>query len=165
LNAKSFIKKYENFLPEEKKENAVKFGNGSLSFSKAEYEEAVFYLSNHSLDRSFFDIRAKFLLIKALYEISHSSNEASIKRLQNAIEAFLKYIERKKIGEEKKIFYQNFAKYIRGIVKDKIRNLPLKELSKKWTNKIQHEDKIYGKVWLLKKVNLKNLKKKILPKE
>jgi len=149
--SKKFIANYSKYLPPSVKETAIIFCDGYISLKEKDYQNAILLLSNYSFDKSFFDVRSKFVLIQALFE-SMKTDETAFPRLVNFIAAFLKYMDKKDIGNTRIQAHKNFARYTRKIARLRHRGMEQKEIYHRYGKDLEMEKHLMGRAWLLEKV-------------
>ena len=148
--AVSFIEEYESCLEPEIREQIKILGLASVFFFKKEYSAVRIKIINHTFPKPIYKIRAKSLLLRAVYE--ELSDDKTLFDLfiaqSNAFEKFLR--RSKKLTEKNK--YLKFVQLLRMISRIKMKNNQPIEKSK-----IKEKALAYGnfanKSWVWEKIN------------
>jgi len=107
-----FIKKYNQKLPEESRENAVTYNLAQLYFYQKKYDDVIQQLSNVEYDDVSYNLNSKTMLIATYYEIDE------IIPLYSLFDSFNAYLNRnRKIPEDRKKYYKNLIRYTKKMTK------------------------------------------------
>ena len=87
--AEAFVKKYKQYLPEDKKESIYMYCKASIAFHSKQYEKVLKYLISSEKNDQFSKINNEMLIIKAYYELKE------FLVLESRLEAFRIYLHRK----------------------------------------------------------------------
>ena len=108
----NFIKKYNDKLPEESRENAVTYNLAQLYFYQKKYDEVIQQLSNVEYEDVSYNLNSKTMLIATYYEIDE------IIPLYSLFDSFNAYLNRnRKIPEDRKKYYKNLIRYTKKLTK------------------------------------------------
>jgi hypothetical protein len=112
--SEKFINNYIKKLKEDYQENTYYYGMAFLHFQKGEYEEALEEVNKVSYNIFAFKYDLRNLNLMICYELG---NWESVKSIIESYKRFL--LNNKNVGQDRKIFYGNFIKYLARLVKIK----------------------------------------------
>jgi len=139
----NFITHHSKFLDENRRENALNFNLGRVSFYRKEYQKVIQYLNLVNYDDIWYNINSKVLLFASYYELDE------IDVLISSIEAFSTFLRREKdVQNMRTQRYSNFSRYLKKIVNNKHR----KDKIKKINEALQADSGVVNKPWLLEKM-------------
>jgi hypothetical protein len=102
---KQFIKKYNNLLPEERRDNAVKFNYAGYYFYLKKYGLVLKTLQQVQINDLFYGLDARVLLLKSYYELDEKE------AFDNLADTFKTFLRRKKaVAESHRQSYGNFLR-------------------------------------------------------
>jgi hypothetical protein len=142
---KKFIEKYTDSLHPEYREDLRNFSYANFYFYKKDFEKALGYISkrfNHEI--FLFKTDVKNLMAKIYFELNHTEQAFS---LVDSYKHFLSL--NKELPESFKIIYNKFLKYYFELLK--IKSGQSKETPSFIKSKIEKENKLVFKKWLLEK--------------
>ncbi len=130
-----------------KKDRAIifKYNAARIHYQQKQYLEAMSILSNFTVDDLLLNIRGKILLLQTLYELKDSHYEL----LLSTIHSTRMYLQRKKSMAYHKAFFDNFMRYFKRLVDVQLFDEAEKN---KLYHQIKKEQQLFGKEWLLGKV-------------
>ena len=140
----SFIKNYNNKLPEESRENAVTYNLAQLYFYQKRYDQVIQQLSNVEYEDVSYNLNSKTMLIATYYETDE------LIPLYSLFDSFNAYLNRnRKIPDDRKKYYKNLIKYTKKITK-----LPpgSKQAVEKLKKEVVETPNIVNKNWLKEKI-------------
>lgn len=154
--ALEFIGRYNKYLEQEVQTPARVFCLAYVSFNKEEFDETVETILNYNFKQVIYKIRAKMLLLRAIYE-QFTFDESQYRLLLYQAQSFEKLVRRNKEKLKlKTIGYIKFTRLLKQISNYKYReyigqrksNSNSKEVL---LSKIQSENGIFLKEWLVEK--------------
>jgi len=138
--ASSFIKKYEQFLPEGIRRDAVALAEAMILFEEKRYMEAVYKLSDVTFSDLPHAIRSKSLILRSYFEIADGNLDT-----EGFCLVFELYLKRHQTPKRELITATaNFVKIVKKLIRRK-------ETKEAITHEIQNANPIYFKSWLLEK--------------
>ncbi|MEO1261652.1 MAG: hypothetical protein AAFZ15_22810 [Bacteroidota bacterium] len=153
--AEDFIEKYNRYLKDNIREDALTYSKATLCIERKEFVQAIRLLSNN-IYGSRYHFKIRVALVKAAFEQALIDPQYH-NFLQSAIESYAKYLQRDTTNSDHRtIPVKNFLKITEGLAK-RILAREDKDNIINWFNKKVHADKeVELKFWLKEKV--KNLK-------
>lgn len=143
--AEDFIDNHSYELQPEFRNNVINLSWANYYYSVKKYYEALKFLNDFKSSNRVFNIEAKIINIKVLYE----SND--FESLSYSIDTFYKLVKSEfTFGESYKVFLVNFHKYLRKLINVKFNPEKKKELGYFLEN-LKKDDKVVNKLWLLEK--------------
>ncbi len=149
--ARDFIKKNSKYLSKEIVDITTYYCSGYLAFCEGDYDASIQIFSRYKFDKSIYDTKSRFILIKALFELIEDDITA-YERLKLKIDAFMKYLDGRPFGKNRIQGYKNFASYVKKIALRKSRNESLDSIRNKYRENIEEEPFLKGRSWLLNKI-------------
>lgn len=147
-----FIHNYAKYLEETVRNDAEKLALAYLSYNRKEYEAVDELIGQIQLRHVFYQIRAKGILIRALFELSREDSSFT-ELLQYRIDAFDKYLRRNQsINHLHKEQQQNFLKYLKKILQLENDVNNSKADWEKLKMDIAQSDTLINKNWLLEQL-------------
>jgi len=141
-----FIEKYSGFLNPEQREDLRHLSYAYLYFTKNEFEKALIMISKINHEFFIFKADLKNLTLKIYYELSYFEQAFS---MVYSYKNFLK--KNNELTKPFKEIYKNFLTYYFDLLK--IKSQQSKEKPTFIKNKIEKEDKVLSKRWLLEKAD------------
>lgn len=147
-----FINGYSQFLQNEIRDNAKTLCLAFLFYGQKKFKETDELVSNFSFTSPFYQVRAKILSLRALFElfiIDHSYYDL----IQSTSSAFEKFLRRNKtLGTQHKTAYLGFIQHLRQLV-DLCANLKLSaKVKEKFKAKISRKASVINRDWLIQKI-------------
>ncbi len=143
--AENFIEKYQNYIPDKYRANAVTFNFARLYFHKKDYSKVIEYLRDVEFDDIVYELSSKQMLIATYYDTDE------LTPLYSLLDSFNVFLNRHKrtIPENRRKNYKLFIKYVK-----KLLNInPLDKSSlKKLKKEIIEAGNIPDKKWLVERV-------------
>ncbi len=146
----NFIAKYSNFLDFEIREQIKVLCLAIIHYSKEEYTKTRHILISHSFPKSRYKIRAKSLLLRAIYE-ELANDESQFSLFVSQSQSFERFLRRKKQLTEK-YKYINFVQILRQLAKNRYNNSVSHKLISKMKNRISNSPSLANKPWILEKI-------------
>ncbi|MCH2081241.1 MAG: hypothetical protein MK226_02565 [Saprospiraceae bacterium] len=107
----SFIKNYQQYLPNKYRESYVTLTTARLYFDKGDYQRAMKLLAQFDDDDVIVTLNGKAMLLKMYYE------EKEDDALESLLESMRNYVHRKKMIGYYKDIYSNLIKYTRKLLR------------------------------------------------
>lgn len=143
--AENFISEYKNRLPEKIRENSYNYAKALYDFETGNYTEALETLSVVKYNDVYHKLKCKCLIAMLYYELGYTV------QLLSHIDAFNHFIMNDKLlNKERKRIYSAFIKYLKKV--DSVRLFFNKANFGKLWSKIETDNDVYNKKWLLKKM-------------
>ena len=143
--AGDFINDYRDRLPEKIRENSYNYAKALYDFETGNYTEALETLSVVKYNDVYHKLKCKCLIAMLYYELGYTV------QLLSHIDAFNHFIMNDKLlNKERKRIYSAFIKYLKKV--DSIRLFFNNENFEKLWSKIETDNDVYNKKWLLKKM-------------
>lgn len=118
----TFIAKYSPILSGGYTQDILVLSKAYYHFHKAQFRQSTTLITAHKFLNKRMEILAKTLSIRAFYELYHQ-DETLYGYLQNALDAFYKFLKRDFVlNNEKILTYLNFIKLLKRLVKVKHKN-------------------------------------------
>jgi hypothetical protein len=110
--ADNFISDHKEFLPNEHKENYVKYYSAQIKFYQKEYVIVIKYLQEFEVDNIIYNCYSKSLLVATYYELLEYNS------LESLLESFRAYLFRNKKLLSNATFdnYINFIKFVKKLI-------------------------------------------------
>jgi len=140
---RAFLQEYKNKVDKDYRESAYRFNLGRIAYSEKKYEEALQLLKDTDHKDLLINLFSKTLLLKIYYELSE------FKLLDSFLEAFKIYLQRKKVIGYHKENYQKIIYYTQQLMKV---NPYDKTAKKKLQERIEGEEQLLEKTWLLERL-------------
>ncbi len=143
--AEEFIKKYQYYIPEKYRENAIRFNMARFYYYKGEIEKVIEYLRDVEFDDMIYELNSKMMLIATYYDTDE------ITPLYSLLDSFNVFLNRHKrtIPENRRKRYKLFIK----LVKKLINTSPMDTAGiKKLKEQIISAGNIPDKNWLIERV-------------
>ncbi len=145
--ADNFIVKFKNYLPQNIRENTYSYAKTIYEFATGDFVSALERLSVIKYNDVYHKLKCKCLTAMLYYELGYEV------QLLSHFDAFSHFIMNDKLlNTERKKAYSAFMKYLKKI--DSIRLFYNHNAFIKVRNKLEEEQAVYSKEWLLKKLNL-----------
>ncbi len=143
--ARNFINDYRERLPEKIRENSYNYAKALYDFETGNYTEALETLSVVKYNDVYHKLKCKCLIAMLYYELGYTV------QLLSHIDAFNHFIMNDKLlNKERKRIYSAFIKYLKKV--DSVRLFFNKAIFEKLWSKIETDNSVYNKKWLLKKM-------------
>lgn len=140
-----FIGKYSDVIAPKHREDMKNFALANLHFLRKEYEKSLMSVSLITYEFFLFKPDLKNLMLKIYYELEYYEQAYSL------IDTYKHYLSgTTEISDAYKIFYKNFVNRYLDLIK--IKTGTGKENPAFLSSKIEKENKIVNKIWLLEKV-------------
>lgn len=147
-----FILDYEHLLEENLRPNVKTLCLGLLHYHQKNYERTINLISNFGFTNHFYQLRAKTLVLRAIFE-KYLSDESFYPLFISQSQSFEKYLRRNKtIGDYKIEAHLAFIRLLRQLVKAKTKMKWNKTTQAKLTRQIIAIHNLAHKNWLLAKV-------------
>ncbi|PHN02613.1 hypothetical protein [Flavilitoribacter nigricans] len=147
-----FIKEHSQDLDEKVRSDAENLAMANLLFLKKAYTRIDDLIGNARFDSIFYQLRAKLILLRALYE-SFVTDDSFFDLLQARIDAFDKFLRRNtQLSGIQRESYLAFIRQLKAVVK--VNMMPSNQAEREdLKNKILQIELIPNKEWLLEKLN------------
>lgn len=144
----TFIESYKDKLPEEQKLNAYQYNLASFYLVKGDYDQALILLNNVEFTDVFYSINARFILMKAYYEMEEYNLMISF------LDTFRLYLMRnKQISSNHRKDCMNSIRLASRLAKIKLEpKSSRKEKLEQLKSKLESVGAIVNKQWLVTKV-------------
>ncbi len=143
--AQNFINDHKSRLPLKIRENSYNYARALYDFESGNYTEALETLSVVKYNDVYHKLKCKCLIAMLYYELGYTV------QLLSHIDAFNHFIMNDKLlNKERKKMYSAFIKYLKKI--DSVRLFFNRSNFEKLWSKIETENSVYNKKWLLKKM-------------
>jgi len=143
--AQNFINDHKSRLPLKIRENSYNYARALYDFESGNYTEALETLSVVKYNDVYHKLKCKCLIAMLYYELGFTV------QLLSHIDAFNHFIMNDKLlNKERKKMYSAFIKYLKKI--DSVRLFFNRSNFEKLWSKIETENSVYNKKWLLKKM-------------
>lgn len=143
--AETFIQDYKECLEKPFQENTFSLNAAILAYTRKNYEQALGYLQHFNYRNVVLALSAKTLLLKIYYE------QGEWNMLDSHLQAMSNYIRRQKKEIYHSAHYLNIINYTRRLHQlnpyDKAERMKLRK-------RIQKEENLIGKEWLLERLSL-----------
>ncbi len=140
----TFIQKYQSYLPESFRINAVTYNLAQLYFYQKAYDKVIEQLRNVEYEDVSYNLNSKTMLLATYYEMDE------IEPLYSLMDSFRAYLNRRKdISEQKRSDYTNLIKFIKKIIKIAPND---KKTLEKLKKEIISTKNIASKGWLREKI-------------
>lgn len=144
--AQNFITKYKNYLNPEIRENTFNYAKALYDFAAGDYINSLERLSIVKYNDVYHKLKCKCLSAMLYYELGYTV------QLLSHIDAFNHFILNDKLlNKERKKIYSSFIKYLKKI--DSLRLFYNKGALEKLRFKIESDQFVHNKTWLLKKMD------------
>lgn len=144
--AKDIINTYESNLKADNKEKTIKIARAYINFEEGNFDAVLQGIQPMSFPQKIMDLKARVIVLKSLYELNRTDE------LLLYFEAFRKSIQRtRELSSLNKKSTQNLIKHTESLLDP---NLDLQQLEED----IKKPDFLFGKTWLLKKLEEKRKK-------
>ena len=141
-----FIEKYSDVITPKHREDMKNFACANLQFLRKDFEKSLTSVSLITYEFFLFKPDLKNLMLKIYYELEYFEQAYSL------IDTYKHYLSgTTEISDAYKAFYRNFVNRYLGLIKIKTRTS--RESPAFLKSKIEKENKIVNKVWLLEKVD------------
>ncbi len=138
-----FIQKYQEFLPERFRENAVSFNLAQLYFYQKKYEKVISILQQIEYEDFTYNLNSKVTLLFTYYEMDE------VEPLFSLLDSFSKYLNRhKEIPTNRRLNYQNLIRFTRKLTNVMPGDKPAIDKLKKEIS----ETKVASVNWLKEKI-------------
>lgn len=108
----NFITKYQKFLPNNMRENAVSFNTAMLHFYKKEHNQVIRLLQQIEYDDFSYNLNSKSMLLQTYYEMDE------IEPLYSFMDSFRTYLNRHKdFSTSRRVLYTNLIKFTKQLTK------------------------------------------------
>lgn len=140
-----FIDKYYDVITPKHREDMKNFARANLHFLRKDYEKSLTSVSLISYEFFLFKPDLKNLMLKIYYELEYFEQAYSL------IDTYKHYLSgTTEISDAYKTFYRNFVNRYLGLIK--IKTGTSRESPAFLKSKIEKENKIVNKIWLLEKI-------------
>lgn len=143
----SFIHTYQDKLPDDFRENAVKFNLAQLYFYQKKYDEVISLLQEVEYEDFTYNLNSKTILLTTYYEID------DLEPLYFLMESFRVYLRRQKgLPQNRKEPYIELIKYTKQLTKLRKRD---KESLDKLMAKVEETPGMASRKWFIEKIKEK----------
>ena len=147
-----FIEEYGKLLDESIREYVLALANAELAFRKGNYNEVIGELLNADFPMALYKLKAKHLLVQSYFE-SYSRDEKYFEFLLAQIEAFEKFTRRnKELDSLRKKGILHFLSAVKYLTMNKVDLESSHEAKAKYQQKIKGQRPLFGKSWLMEKI-------------
>ncbi|MBS1519017.1 MAG: hypothetical protein JSS91_13095 [Bacteroidetes bacterium] len=155
-NVKKFIREYNEYFSQEYKKHLNYYCRSLISFEEKKFERSLSFISKFELDNAVFKKDLRILKIKIFYELNYPDS------LFSESDSFRHFISSNiTIEPAIKNKTKNFIKYAAAL--SKLKDIHSKNDLLILKNKIENDNKVSEKKWLLDKIKeqlrIKNLKR------
>jgi len=148
--AANFIEQYAEYLPDNVKEDEVRYSLLVLDFEQKKYKNIVFGLSNYELSAAYY-IKTKNLQIRTYFELL-KEDDNYLFLLEDILKSTQNYFYRnEKFGKEHAEFFTNFLHICQIIVRMMQDNHSREAIKKRVQNFLQEQSKILSRAWIEEK--------------
>lgn len=153
--AKTMIEKYIPYISSKDKVNVYHFNLGAIAFYEADYKTALHHLIRlNDTNLGFYDINSRMLLLKTYYKLDKDYDEKTMRIFRNSEQHIN---NNKKLPSAHKTGYKNFVRLLINLYK--VRHQVGKVTIEKLEVKIESQQLISDKTWLIRMVVELNIKK------
>lgn len=149
----AFLPKYYLFLEDAVRADAYRWGKAELAFINGLFDNSLALINESKFESELFNIQSKGIVLRANFEcyLKDKSEYDRVQSLYNAIEKYFQRINM--LSKPRKKFYIRFTQYLRRLTTLVDENIAKDHEIKQFRTSIANEEKLFGKVWLLKKLN------------
>ena len=141
-----FVGKYSGKVNPEYRDAICNYSYALVSFGNGNFESALGFISKIKFDLYLYKLDVKTLLLKIYYELGYSD------QLFSAADATDHYLRTtNEIPESLKILVKNFIKYLKELVKLKLRNKISRNDADYLCKSIERNKSIGSREWLIEK--------------
>lgn len=146
----TYLNNYVSYLDDEIQEQIKVLSEAIIHYSKREYTNTRQLITSHSFPKPIHKIRAKSLLLRAIYE-ELAFDETQYILFISQSQSFERFLRRKEQLTEKDL-YINFIQILRQLAKKRYNNSISTSFIKKMKDRITENQRIANKPWILEKI-------------
>lgn len=139
-----FVEDYHSLLPNEMRENALRYNRAALFYARKDYSQAMQILTTSSFQDVFYQLGMRSLILKIHYE------RQDWELLEPHLHAFEMFMRRnQKISEFQVEVHQNMVRYVRRMMRLRSRRTADAEEVKELQGQVEAESAVANKGWLI----------------